>query len=104
MALRQENGRAIERMEIRHVDYSLLPEHMRKGTRLWIEDGIMTGSFLTAVMENKLVQAFHHADEKNAESMEEWVRFLWNEAPGDCWGSEENVTRWRTAQMGAPVS
>jgi hypothetical protein len=85
------------------VDYSGIPEHMRKGARLWIEDGIMTGHFLTAVMTNNLTQAFTFADEKNTAAMEDWVNWLYWEIPGDCWGSEENVARWRTTRMVAPI-
>jgi len=80
---------------LREVKYELLPEHMRDGARLYIEKGIMTGSFLTAVMENNLVEAFAQADHINVDCMYDWAKFLYNEAPRGCWGSKDVVKAWK---------
>jgi hypothetical protein len=77
------------------VDYSILPEHMREGTKLYIDRGIMTGSFLTAVMENNLVEAFAQADHINTHAMRNWAQFLYSEAPTPCWGSKKAVSEWK---------
>ena len=82
-------------MNENEIDYSILPEHMQHGAKLYIEHGIISGSFLTAVMENDLVYAFGAADETNRFAMFDWARFLYNEAPVNCWGSRENVEKWR---------
>ena len=76
------------------IDYTQLPEHMREGTQLWVEHGIMPGGFLTAVLENDLVGAFGKADLENRASMYIWCQWLFNEAPAGCWGSREQVTDW----------
>jgi len=67
---------------------------MQDSAQLYIEHGIMTGGFLTAVMENDLVEAFARADSINTEWMREWAFFLYN-APGECWGSPEKVKAWK---------
>jgi len=38
-------------------DYDLLPEHIRGGMKLYLEDHVEPGGFLRAVLENDLVGA-----------------------------------------------
>lgn len=76
------------------IDYSMLPEHMRESTKLYIEKGIMPGSFLEAVMSNNLVEAFERADPINRSAMYQWAKFLYNEAPAGCWGFNQRVYQW----------
>ena len=76
------------------IDYSSLPEHMQEGMRLYIERGIVPGSFLTAVLENNLIEAFGMADHINQAHMKEWCAFVYNELPGNCHGSPEIVSAW----------
>lgn len=78
----------------RAINYGRLPEHCREGVRLYVEEGVPVGDFLTAVLENNLVEAFARADEVNAERMRDYADFLWNEAPSPCWGSGEKVAKW----------
>jgi len=76
------------------IDYSLIPEHMRDGIRLYLEHGLMPGSFLRFVLENNLVEAVTHADRINRTHLVEWAKFLYNEMPLDSWGSKEIVEAW----------
>jgi hypothetical protein len=76
------------------LNYERLPEHDREGARMWIENGVLPGDFLRAVISNNLKLAFMYADEINTERMKDIVSFWYNEAPMDCWGSEEKVTKW----------
>lgn len=76
------------------VDYSYLPEHMREGARDYVEKGEKPGGFLRAVLSNDLVEAFGYADATNYASMHLWARWLFNEAPADCWGSPAKVKAW----------
>lgn len=76
------------------MNYDMLPEHMRSAMRLYIEQHIPPGGFLTAVLSNKLVESFAKADQINQENMLNFVMFLYNEAPSECWGSEEKVDQW----------
>jgi hypothetical protein len=77
-----------------HVDYSNLPEHMHEGTKMYVEKGLEPGGFLYAVLCNDLAAAFGKADEINFQRMSDWASWLWNEAPGACWGSKEKVNAW----------
>jgi hypothetical protein len=76
------------------TNYSGLPEHMREGTRLYIDHGISTGSFLTAVFSNNLMDAVGKADIVNRDAIWDWCNFIHNEAPYDCHGSPEIVAAW----------
>lgn len=76
------------------VDYSMLPEHMQYGVRDYVEHGVRPGSFLLAVLHNDLVNSFGYADGTNVARMVDWARWLYNEAPSDCWGSPEKVRAW----------
>ena len=62
--------------------------------RRYAEHGVPTGSFLRAVLENDLREAFGRADDDNREAMFHIVRFCWNEIPGDCWGTPARVKAW----------
>ena len=76
------------------INYAMLPAHMRDGARLYIEKGIRGGSFMNAVFSNDFIGAFQRADDVNTAAMRSWASFLHNEAPGDCYGSPENVADW----------
>ncbi len=77
------------------IDYDKVPvEYMRDSVRRYIEEGIMSGHFLTALFSNNLVEVFNRADTANGEAMEKWVAFLFCYAPRGCWGSKERVEDW----------
>lgn len=76
------------------INYNMLPEHMREGARLYIEKGIEPGGFMTAVLENKFVQAFSRADDINLARMKDWASWLYNECPMQARGSERAVKEW----------
>jgi len=75
-------------------NYDLLPEHMREGTRGYIENGWPPGVFLRAVLRNDLVGAYEKADFINTSYIREWAFFLATEAPRACWGSEVRLRYW----------
>ncbi len=74
--------------------YELIPEHMHGALKRYIEDGILPGGFLTAVLQNNLKEAIGRADHLNMDQLPNYVRFLYNFAPGPCWGSPEKVAAW----------
>lgn len=82
-------------MEIRGLEK--LPAHMRDGVERYVMRGIPSGSFLTELFANRLVQAFGRADDENTAAMQEWASWLYNDAPGDCWGSPMAVSEWIAA-------
>lgn len=71
-----------------------LPRGLRDGVRRYIEDGEYPGSFLRAVLNNNLREAFATADADNRQLLFHIVAWFYNEAPGPCWGSEEAVKAW----------
>lgn len=79
--------------------YDKLPEHMREVARLYIEEGVMPGHFLVAVLENNLTSAFGNADEVNRLCMWEWCLWLHNEIPMPAWGSANKVLAWCNEQQ-----
>lgn len=78
-----------------------IPEAMRAGIKDYLLNRIEMGSFLTAVFENDLVEAFRCADSTNIRELEHFASFLCNELPMSSygpgvspWGSRENVLAW----------
>lgn len=76
------------------ISYEGLPEHIRGGIKRYIEEKIPPGGFLTAVLSNDLVRSFASADHVNRHMMFDIVKWLYNEAPKNCWGSPERVKAW----------
>ncbi len=74
--------------------YDKLPGHIQGGMRVYIERGMIPGDFLRAVLSNKLAESFGQADEVNRARMYDIVGWLYNDAPGQSWGSEEKMKAW----------
>ncbi len=77
-----------------HVDYSMLPDHMQQVARDYVENFVMPGDFLQAVLRNDLVAAFGRADWTNIQAMQQWASWLYNECPSTAWGSMDKVEKW----------
>jgi hypothetical protein len=73
-----------------------VPEYMHDGYILYLLHGIPPGDFLLAVLTNNLRDACGRADNDNARALSRHVYFLYNYAPGNAWGSVDDVTRWLT--------
>ena len=82
------------------IDYTKIPKHMRKLMTEYMEEGRHPGrdSFLEAVLENNLIQAFMRADEINFENMRQWAFFMYQCIPRMARGSRENVIDWCEVQ------
>jgi uncharacterized membrane protein len=76
------------------MNMTKIPEYMRGGVERYVEFGIRPGNFLTALFSNDFMGAFMYADATNTAAMKDWANFLYNELPGSCWGSEEEVAAW----------
>lgn len=77
-----------------HVKYDRLPEDTQEPLRRYVERGEIPGGFLTAVLENNLVDAFGYADETNRARLHDFALWLWNECPRAAWGSRGQVEAW----------
>lgn len=72
----------------------LVPQHMQGGIRRYLLNGIPPGGFLTAVLENNLMEAFGRADAVNRAAMFGWCQFIYGYAPAGCHGSPAKVSAW----------
>jgi len=71
-----------------------IPPHMLAGLQRYIGHGEPVGGFLTAVLENDLIEACSRADDVNLENLPAYAAFLYARAPRDCYGSPEKVAAW----------
>lgn len=71
-----------------------IPPHMLDGLNSYIMTGRPVGGFLTAVLNNDLMQAMDRADEHNRANIAAYTGYLYNEAPPQCFGSPEKVKAW----------
>lgn len=78
--------------------WELIPSHMRSGLANWIELGIEPGSFLLSVLKNDLRAAVLKADSVNLDCLKNYIIFLDNYAPSDCYGSPEKVQKWKKSK------
>jgi len=75
-------------------EYEKLPSGLQDSMKLYIENGIHPGGFLTAVLENNLSGAVFKADQFNREHLVEIIRWMHWEIPVRAWGSEAIVKEW----------
>lgn len=76
------------------IDYSSIPHHCRDGMRLYIEQRHPVGGFLTAILSNQVEYAKTKADDVNRHHIDAYFELLKTQAPAECWGSPEAVTKW----------
>jgi len=78
------------------MEYRFIEERpeMYEGLRRYIDEGIMPGGFLQAMLENDLMGVFGRADNDNLNRIREYLFYLNNEVPYGCWGSSERVNEW----------
>lgn len=74
---------------------SPMSDYVKSSLDDWAEIACPVGGFLTAVLENNLVEAMGRADMSNRHSLFSIVTYAYNELPADCWGSKEKVEAWR---------
>jgi hypothetical protein len=78
-------------------DYESIPEHTQGALRRYVENGLEPGGFLTAVLCNDLMGAIGRADWRNAAALKEIAQFVYNEIPGNCWGSYVKMVAYMDA-------
>ena len=71
-----------------------IPDHMQAGLARYVLLGVRPGSFLTATLENDLLEAGRKADDENRRCLFHYVMFLINYAPVQCFGSLAAVDHW----------
>jgi hypothetical protein len=81
----------MQNARLREINWQCCPEKFRGGLKRYLENAIMPGHFLGAVLENDLIDAFRRADNESWQLMSELLKFLENEIPAHSWGSPERV-------------
>lgn len=78
------------------IKYQLCPNAaMVPALVAYFERGRLEGpGFLYSLLTNDLRGTFENADDFNRVCVYEWVKWLYNYAPGGSWGSHENVVKW----------
>ena len=71
-----------------------IPERMEPSIRRYIDDKVLPGDFLQAVICNDLKEAVGRADEENMDNLPAYAAYFYNEAPATCWGSPEKMKAW----------
>lgn len=67
---------------------------MMEPLQAYINDRRQVGAFLAAVLCNDLQTAVEMADEVNLANLPAYVGYLYNKAPGLCWGSKKKMEAW----------
>jgi hypothetical protein len=70
-----------------------IPDHMHDSVWRWVNDGVLPGDFMQAILHNDFPEAILRADEHNKTYLFGWA-FILHHLPRDCWGSEENYKKW----------
>lgn len=71
-----------------------VPERIVDSLLRYIKTGCPTGGFLRAVLSNDLFEAVARADEECVVALPVLVKWIYNEAPSACWGTEKKVDAW----------
>lgn len=73
----------------------MIPERTKQTIDDYVEHGYNPGGFVSAVLENNLVDAVSRADRENLEHLSEICDYVYWKIPADCWGSTAKVKDWR---------
>ena len=76
----------------------MIPQRFIGSLKRYSEAKIPCGHFLTAILENDLLDTINRADEDAIKIIPELVKYVYNELPMECWGSPEKVKSWLNCQ------
>ena len=93
MANRIELLQDVHVLARQHPQYRLIQEDVIDSLWLYVLAGCDPGSFLQAVLRRDL-EAVALADEQNRDTIYEIWLYVYNELPGNCWGSRNRVAAW----------
>ena len=71
-----------------------VPFHLHDGLRDYVLWGQPTGDFLRSVISNDLREAVARADAMSALGLVDIVKWLYQVAPGGCWGTPARYREW----------
>lgn len=71
-----------------------IPPRMMGGIDRYVEQGIIPGEFLQAIICNDLRESVYKADEENMANLPAYVSYFYTHCPANCWGSRERMLEW----------
>jgi hypothetical protein len=80
--------------------YDMLPASLREGIRRYLEEHILPGDFLQAVLKNDLREAALRADDDNRKWVADLALWLHLYAPDQSWGSPGQLRWWEMVGKG----
>jgi len=81
----------------RPSDYFLVSDDILASINRYALHHERRGHFLTAVLENNLLEALGRADPENEKVIHQIVCYCYNEIPSSSWGSADKVKSWLAA-------
>jgi hypothetical protein len=72
-----------------------MPDRIHAGLMGWAKHGVLPGSFVTACLVNDFMEACCRADDETVLCLRDIAKFIYNELPSPCHGSNEAVREWR---------
>ena len=70
------------------------PDNLYESLVRYRDNGIPTGGFLRACLENDLLKSCEKADQESRKFLYNITFFLYNDFPSSSWGSSEKVDSW----------
>jgi len=98
--LNQTTGRKKPMPTLAQDEYYPVSDSILGGLERYLNNGIMPGGFLTAVLENNLKEAFARADMENSANLKNIVGYIYNNIPSDSWGSRDKITAYLASLKG----
>jgi hypothetical protein len=80
--------------------YAKIPTNTQGALARYIENKILPGGFLCAVLRNDLFSAVGHADSGNLSALTLIVEYIHNNLPSSCYGSREAINRYAERREG----
>jgi len=79
----------------------MIPQTTLRSLNLYVNEGITPGGFLYSILTNDLFGAIGKADTANGKAIRDICLYIYNELPGDCWGSRDIVNQYLAKKMDA---
>lgn len=72
-----------------------MQEQDRQAIMRYLEFGLLPRTPIAALLQGYLKQALQHCTVvEQAQEVGEWLTFIWQELPDECWGSHERMLAW----------
>ena len=78
----------------------MIPNYTKEAIDRYVNDRIMPGGILYAVLTNDLFSAVGRADENNLAHLDDICYYICTDIPAGCWGSVEIVDNWLNGRKG----